>query len=125
MWVRGLKPGNAGATTTVAEPSHPVWVRGLKRRLPEGFKKPRVVAPRVGAWIETYKSITLGNSLFVAPRVGAWIETLFLRISHLHRIVAPRVGAWIETTILGSLALTGIVAPRVGAWIETSVWIAP
>ena len=33
--------------------SHPVWVRGLKQscRLPQIV--PIVVAPRVGAWIET------------------------------------------------------------------------
>ena len=33
----------------------------------------------------------------VAPRVGAWIETLGLYQDRLIRPVAPRVGAWIET----------------------------
>ena len=56
-----------------------------------------LVAPRVGAWIETLKPITTGLLGSVAPRVGAWIETCsrFARMKGSH--VAPRVGAWIET----------------------------
>ena len=33
------------------------------------------VAPRVGAWIETYNFLYILMAIFVAPRVGAWIET--------------------------------------------------
>ena len=33
------------------------------------------VAPRVGAWIETYLGLIYQNIPSVAPRVGAWIET--------------------------------------------------
>jgi len=33
----------------------------------------------------------------VAPRVGAWIETLNLANPDENPVVAPRVGAWIET----------------------------
>ena len=33
----------------------------------------------------------------VAPRVGAWIETVVPRWPSTARGVAPRVGAWIET----------------------------
>ena len=57
-------------------PSHPVWVRGLKRLPASRAKANSQVAPRVGAWIETI-SITY-NSIWlnVAPRVGAWIETV-------------------------------------------------
>ena len=36
---------------------------------------PEIVAPHVGAWIETItKSLPCGSS-WVAPHVGAWIET--------------------------------------------------
>ena len=35
--------------------------------------------------------------IIVAPRVGAWIETLLITIYLLYGFVAPRVGAWIET----------------------------
>ena len=34
-----------------------------------------VVAPRVGAWIETLASAEGVGFYNVAPRVGAWIET--------------------------------------------------
>jgi len=33
------------------------------------------VAPRVGAWIETFASDCRCVTSMVAPRVGAWIET--------------------------------------------------
>ena len=52
-----------------------MWVRGLKLQRVSLLVLTQLVAPRVGAWIETsfkvYPSI-LNN---VAPRVGAWIET--------------------------------------------------
>ena len=79
-----------------------------------------VVAPRVGAWIETQKFGCSFVTKSVAPRVGAWIETLkslifnntlpshpvwvrglkliIRTINHKLRPVAPRVGAWIETS---------------------------
>ena len=33
----------------------------------------------------------------VAPHVGAWIETDLYDLFNQQRIVAPHVGAWIET----------------------------
>ncbi len=81
----------------------------------------RLVAPFVGAWIET-EDKTLGiQCMAVAPFVGAWIETpseypsdsyaawslpswergLKLKVpsySPVFHNVAPFVGAWIETT---------------------------
>ena len=38
---------------TVLKKSHPVWVRGLKQACRDGLLPACVVAPRVGAWIET------------------------------------------------------------------------
>ena len=55
------------------------------------------VAPRVGAWIETYSGIPIVWYMVVAPRVGAWIETEISVIYARYSDVAPRVGAWIET----------------------------
>jgi len=40
---------------------------------------------------------TQATAVIVAPRVGAWIETGRLLIPDLLNFVAPRVGAWIET----------------------------
>ena len=37
----------------------------------------------------------------VAPFVGAWIETLKARLSKAKETVAPFVGAWIETFVVG------------------------
>ena len=74
MWVRGLKRFGA-LYALCASRSHPMWVRGLK--LHEHFRKKqqRNVAPYVGAWIETERSIATIASGLVAPYVGAWIET--------------------------------------------------
>ena len=56
----------------------------------------------------------------VAPRVGAWIETASTSVNLLDIKVAPRVGAWIETSEPTRALAAAKVAPRVGAWIETS-----
>ncbi len=99
------------------------------------------VAPRVGAWIETWRGTRLTLLYGVAPRVGAWIETSFSshasyalkshpvwvrglkqgngKFDFVVREVAPRVGAWIETVGLYLCTWSLCVAPRVGAWIET------
>ena len=38
-------------------------------------KRSRKVAPRTGAWIETYEGMKATQFKPVAPRTGAWIET--------------------------------------------------
>ena len=57
-----------------------------------------MVAPYVGAWIETRVRPTDGCRSSVAPYVGAWIETSDERFYMTVIAVAPYVGAWIETT---------------------------
>ena len=53
VWVRGLKQV-ALALIDAIQSSHPVWVRGLKQRSRNNANDTdRIVAPRVGAWIET------------------------------------------------------------------------
>ena len=101
-----------------------------------------VVAPYVGAWIETYCVLLvhcpnpslptwerglkpglitrLASMSNVAPYVGAWIETTFNSFCSQKLFVAPYVGAWIETTDGLYYEAYTIVAPYVGAWIETS-----
>ncbi len=56
-------------------PSRPVWARGLKRSGCYVDVADEGVAPRVGAWIETFPKLRIMESFLVAPRVGAWIET--------------------------------------------------
>ena len=55
--------------------SHPTWVRGLKLCMQSFVISRSYVAPYVGAWIETSKSINMEIKVKVAPYVGAWIET--------------------------------------------------
>ena len=58
-----------------------------------------MVAPYVGAWIETRVRPTDGCRSSVAPYVGAWIETSDERFYMTVIAVAPYVGAWIETSV--------------------------
>ena len=97
-----------------------MWVRGLKQSMIRCLYNCGIVAPRVGAWIETFgrfcvefggkshpvwvrglklvgRSVSKHRIMFVAPRVGAWIETMMKSIKLVRKSVAPRVGAWIET----------------------------
>ena len=121
--------------------SHPVWVRGLK--LIAVFMLPihSLVAPRVGAWIETCVNCLAIFDEPVAPRVGAWIETQlpYIKISHIQshpvwvRGLKPlqirrgtRFSAshpvWVRGLKHSQVYHTRAkqsVAPRVGAWIET------
>ena len=59
------------------EKSLPTWERGLKLCLVEEYRQPRIVAPHVGAWIETACRAVTVEASNVAPHVGAWIETDF------------------------------------------------
>ena len=52
MWVRGLKQKRSSdGSYSIA--SHPMWVRGLKLLIEGAEDADHVVAPHVGAWIET------------------------------------------------------------------------
>mgnify|MGYP003253748089 FL=1 len=82
MWVRGLKRG-LGGRGQKRQPSHPVWVRGLKLLARYIQIVYAIVAPRVGAWIETLHNCITTSLSFVAPRVGAWIETLHIIVEFL------------------------------------------
>ena len=77
--------------------SHPSWVRGLKLQIFVGSLHSIVVAPLVGAWIETIIWYFCKLAVDVAPLVGAWIETKIPRPGDYSLEVAPLVGAWIET----------------------------
>ena len=59
---------------------------------PEG-----IVAPFMGAWIETTQSSRTWALYSVAPFMGAWIETDWQEGIDFNDIVAPFMGAWIET----------------------------
>ena len=99
-----------------------------------------MVAPCVGAWIETkYGNKILPLHASVAPCVGAWIETTKVCIFRV-RLGSRTLCAWIETSMITMQGTTQNVAPCVvrglklrqqttpsssrrcpcvGAWIET------
>ena len=52
-----------------------MWVRGLKLSTRQALEERNLVAPYVGAWIETTTPIDISDVFSVAPYVGAWIET--------------------------------------------------
>ena len=52
MWVRGLKQRSI-RRLNIYIASHPMWVRGLKQMLRNDKNSVFIVAPHVGAWIET------------------------------------------------------------------------
>ena len=80
VWVRGLKLFNLCARCDLVM-SHPVWVRGLKQIIEYLFVAANLVAPRVGAWIETP-----ANTWAITTRAAShpvWVrglKLLFLRI---------------------------------------------
>ena len=55
-----------------------------------------IVAPLVGAWIESSSAFGFSTTQEVAPLVGAWIERLSDITGFCKCNVAPLVGAWIE-----------------------------
>ena len=77
-----------------------------------------LVAPHVGAWIETTTNIPLTRLALSRP---TWARGLKLVLTNAvtRGSVAPHVGAWIETCLFHIVQLSSPVAPHVGAWIET------
>ena len=136
-WIETRK----GISNHGTEKSLPAWERGLKRLIRRKKNTRIIVAPCVGAWIETLTVAVIISCNTVAPCVGAWIETIQLWKSaipslslpawerglkqcgdhkdDLRTIVAPCVGAWIETCTSAERINRIFVAPCVGAWIET------
>ena len=72
----------------------------------------------MGAWIETTGLLYLLNCLLVAPLVGAWIETFTPAQFKDSAVSHP---SWVRGLKLLNEPLLGLtqVAPLVGAWIET------
>ena len=78
-----------------------------------------VVAPLVGAWIETSKGLVQVPCGHVAPLVGAWIETLFIPVGEMSLKSHPSWVRGLKQMVGRSCFRAQLVAPLVGAWIET------
>ena len=147
--------------------SLPTWERGSKRtrslrqadrpgRSPRGSvdrnfagtlnRRQPIVAPHVGAWIETARVQLAHPGHAVAPHVGAWIETMQVAAAGRHLASLPTwergsKRKWdldyhgrarrsprgsVDRNRPGRAAMRATdVAPHVGAWIETSARWAP
>ena len=84
-----------------------MWVRGLKpyKRVKAGDYC--LVAPYVGAWIETSLCLSVRARYESHPM---WVRGLKHREASratCHRAVAPYVGAWIETPVFHSHCKAG------------------
>ena len=80
---RAAPCGGAGMEIGVADLwsgrswSHPVWVRGLKLSVARYYLQKKVVAPRVGAWIETIMELPYYNPTLSHP---VWVRGLKLML---------------------------------------------
>ena len=55
----------------------------------------------------------------VAPRAGAWIETYSsLGSAYIGKEVAPRAGAWIETSVFATFVLAAMSPPARGRGLK-------
>ena len=141
-WGRGLK-----LQRQAHQPAGPVspltWGRGLKHPQTGKRNELLLVAPHVGAWIETAdrrartgkdrSPLSWGRGLKrqclshqphrgVSPLTWGRGLKLCIPLSREDVIrVAPHVGAWIETAYSCQAPLHRFVTPHVGAWIETLI----
>ena len=60
---------------------------------------PETVAPRVGAWIETYLTTNPAYMIWSHPVWVRGLKRIAMLIHYCVIAVAPRVGAWIETLV--------------------------
>ena len=100
-WVRGLKSVSYHPPRYHPK-SHPTWVRGLKLLGGAGLQPRRGVAPHVGAWIEITTS--------TAP--------IWSGLSHPTWVRGLKSLPVIDTVACNRHGRTSPVAPHVGAWIE-------
>ena len=74
-----------------------MWVRGLKHIMKKYTLRIYIVAPHVGAWIETDVMLYPATLL---PSHPMWVRGLKQVLTFVNKDeleVAPHVGAWIET----------------------------
>ena len=75
----------------------------------------------MGAWIETQQGLSLHPRWLVAPYVGAWIETKMLYDVALDFTSHPMWVRGLKQQRIAYCFQEVKVAPYVGAWIETSM----
>ena len=101
--------------------SLPIWERGLKPVLVPQLPPVLLVAPYMGAWIETGLSDGTQGGLWSLPIWERGLKLVPICFIRLKAIVAPYMGAWIETHPPKQPPQSTGVAPDMGAWIETRI----
>ena len=123
--------------------SHPEWVRGLKHYQQTSSKKTDEVAPRVGAWIETYVKKPKAKDGKSHPEWVRGLKQVYMQYIHgrveshpewvrglkHHVDVGLDLPCWSHPEWVRGLKLYyfcichfhNTVASRVGAWIETGM----
>ena len=74
MWVRGLKL-NRVDISLYDDVSHPMWVRGLKHAASDWLLQICLSHPMWVRGLKLIVAIHPYHEVMVAPHVGAWIET--------------------------------------------------
>ena len=84
------------------------------------WEHPRTVAPRAGAWVETFLLFLYYSWFVVAPRAGAWVETKLQldKIRQSEKSHPVRVRG-LKLVLRAGTNMEITVAPRAGAWVET------
>ena len=98
-----------------------MWERGLKLYILNNTFTKLLVAPRVGAWIETHSAYAMHEEDTSLP---VWERGLKLTFTHNDEHLPLSLPVWergLKPRFLNTLNMQCRVAPRVGAWIET--WI--
>ena len=74
VWARGLKP-SLGLTVADNFMSRPVWARGLKQKIFIMYYEAIMSRPVWARGLKRCLLVIKSLEVSVAPRVGAWIET--------------------------------------------------
>ena len=92
-WVRELKPPLL-VYTPEAPQSHPSWVRELKRNLPQSGYAQILVAPLVGARIETTQAGVKISALSLSH--PSWVRELKLPLLHHQQMAVLSHPSWVR-----------------------------
>ena len=99
-------------------PSHPTWVRGLKR---SDFGRPAPSLLSHPTWVRGLKLLSHCKYNINIWSHPTWVRGLKQGCKELYMLIKASHPTWVRGLKLTSIAATPIapVAPHVGAWIET------
>ena len=108
------------AIGTIKQTSPPARGRGLKHHTKSNETVCKFVAPRAGAWIETYGYFRTVSSSGRPPRGGVDWNTFMVNGVPVAICRPPRGGVDWNTKYIYPRIMPTESPPRAGAWIETA-----